>query len=140
MTTATTQKKTGIQWSPSTQLDDLDFVDNLALFVHTQQQLQEKTNTVAETSKKLGLNIHQGKTKILKINTADSTLITLTEQPLREVESFPYLGSTVDKRKGMPDVKIRIGKARAVFSQFKNVWASKDLSKKNQDQVIRLQC
>ena len=60
----------------------------------------------------------------------------LTGQPLEEKEIFTYLGSTVDKREGtVAYVKIRIGKARAVFLQLKKVWASRNLSKKN---IIRL--
>ena len=71
MTTATTQKENNIQLFFSEQLDDLNFVDDLALLAHIQQQMQDKTNTVVKTSRKLGLNIHKRKTKILKMNTAD---------------------------------------------------------------------
>ena len=134
-------EENGIQWSSPTQLDDLDFADDLPLLSHTQQQMQEKTNTVAETSRKLGLKIQQEKTKIFKVSTADSTPITRARQPLKEGKSFTYLGGSVDKREGtVADVKIRIGKTRAVFLQLKNVWTSIALSEKNQDQVIQLQC
>ena len=37
------------------QLDDLDFTDDIALISSTQQQMQEKTSLLAETSIKLGL-------------------------------------------------------------------------------------
>jgi len=48
---------------------------------------------------------------------------------LEEVNSFTYLGSVVDIQGGAEaDVKARIGKARAVFLQLKNVWSSKDLT------------
>jgi hypothetical protein len=48
-----------------------------------------------------------------------------------EVEAFTYLGSVVD-RKGNTDadVRERIGKARAVFVQPKNISSSKELSLK----------
>ena len=107
MTTATEEKKNGIQRSPSTQLDELDLADNLAFLAHTQQQIHKKTNTVAVTSRKLGLNIHQKKTKILNMNTADSTPFTLTRH-LEEAENFLYLGSTVDKREGRV-TRVKIG-------------------------------
>ena len=68
MKTSTAKKRNGIQWSPWTQLDDLDFADDLALLSHTQHQMQEKTSTVSENSAKLGLNIHRGKSKVLKVN------------------------------------------------------------------------
>ncbi|VDP79170.1 unnamed protein product [Schistosoma curassoni] len=51
------------------QLDDLDFADDLALLSQTQQQMQEKTNSVAAASAAVGLNIHEGKSRILRYNT-----------------------------------------------------------------------
>ena len=78
---------------------------------------------------RLGLNIHRGKSKVLKVNAASTTPILLDREALEEVENFTYLGSIVDKQGGTDaDVKIRIGKARAAFLQLKNVWASSDLS------------
>ena len=49
------------------KLDHLDFADDLALLSHTKQQMQEKTNIKAEHSARLGLNVHRGKSKILKV-------------------------------------------------------------------------
>ena len=57
--------KNGILWTSQSQLGDLDFADDLALLSHTHQQIQEKTDIVAEHSARLGLNIHRGKSKIL---------------------------------------------------------------------------
>lgn len=57
MATSTAQKRNGIQWSFRTQLDDLNFTDDLTLLSFSQQQMQKKTSTVAENSAKMGLNI-----------------------------------------------------------------------------------
>ena len=133
MKTSTAGKRNGIQWTLWTQLEDLDFVDDLALLSHTQQQMHEKTNDVATTSAQLGLNIHRGKTKVLKVkvNANNTHSIKLEELVLEEVEAFTYLGSVVDKQGGTDaDVRARIGKARAVFVQLKNIWGSKELSLK----------
>ncbi|KAK3780034.1 hypothetical protein RRG08_029727 [Elysia crispata] len=82
--------------------------------------MQEKTSIVAENSRRLGLNIHRGKSKILKINSASTAPILLEDVALEEVESFTYLGSIVDKKGGADaDVRVRIGKARAAFKQLK---------------------
>ena len=90
--------------------------------------MQEKTNIVSANSTRLGLTIHRGKSKVLKIKTDSVTPITLEGEALEEVESFTYLGSVVDKLGGTDaDVKVRIGKARAAFHQLKNVWGSSDL-------------
>jgi hypothetical protein len=72
MKTSRAQKQNGIQWTLRTKLDDLDFAGDLALLSHNQQQMQEKTSTVAENSKQIG-----GKSKVLKVNAASTTPIKL---------------------------------------------------------------
>ena len=112
-----------------TQLDDLDFADDLALLSHTQQQMQDKTNTIATNSARLGLSIHRGKSKILRVNAADTSPINLEGETLEEVEEFTYLGSIFDKQGGTDaDVRVRTGKARGAFIQLKNIWSSRDLA------------
>ncbi|VDP47385.1 unnamed protein product [Schistosoma curassoni] len=108
------------------QLDDLDFADDLALLSQTQQQMQEKTNSVSGASAAVGLNIHKGKSKILRYNTARTNPITIDGEDL---ETFTYLGSIIDERGGSDaDVKARIGKVRAAYLQLRNIWNSKQLS------------
>ncbi|VDO51339.1 unnamed protein product [Schistosoma margrebowiei] len=61
MKTSTSEWERGIQWTARIQLDDLDLTDDLALLSNTQQQMQEKTTSVAATPAAVGLNIHRGK-------------------------------------------------------------------------------
>ncbi|VDP44758.1 unnamed protein product, partial [Schistosoma margrebowiei] len=56
MKTSTCEGKRGIQWTSRMQLDDLDFADDLALLSQTQQQMQQKTTSVAEASAAIGFN------------------------------------------------------------------------------------
>ncbi|VDO62272.1 unnamed protein product [Schistosoma margrebowiei] len=77
MKKSTSGRKHGIQWTARMKLDDLDFVDDLALLSQTQQQIQEKTTSVAAASAVVGLNIHKGKNKVLLYNTPFSNPITL---------------------------------------------------------------
>ncbi|VDP35281.1 unnamed protein product [Schistosoma margrebowiei] len=89
---------------------------------------QIKTASLAAVSASVGLNIHKGKTKVLKFKTENSNPITLNAETLEDVESFTYLGSIIDKQGGSDaDVKARIGKARVAFLQLKNIWNSKQL-------------
>ncbi|KAH3746802.1 hypothetical protein DPMN_181218 [Dreissena polymorpha] len=60
MKTSTEQKRNGIRWNLWKQLEDLDFADDLALLSHTQQQMQERINMVANNSGRLGLTIKRG--------------------------------------------------------------------------------
>lgn len=49
----------GIQWSLWTQLDDLNFAEDLALLSHSQQQMQYKTSDLDTTSSQPRLHIHR---------------------------------------------------------------------------------
>ncbi|GFR83524.1 hypothetical protein ElyMa_005977300 [Elysia marginata] len=62
----------------------------------------------------------------MKLNTAVNTTIIVARASIREVDSFTYLGSVIDKEGGTEnDVKARIGKARPAFTMLKNIWSSK---------------
>ncbi|VDP46754.1 unnamed protein product [Schistosoma margrebowiei] len=129
MKTSTSEGKHEVQWTSRMQLDDLDFADDLALLSQTQQQIQEKRNSVAAASAAVGLNIHRGKSEILRYNTACTNPITIDGEALEDVKTFTYLGSIIDEHGGSDaDVKARIGKARAAYLQLRNIWKSKQLS------------
>ncbi|VDO90771.1 unnamed protein product [Schistosoma margrebowiei] len=100
-----------------------------ALIPHTHDQMQMKTTNVTAASASVGLNIHKGKTKVLKYNIENTNAITCDDETLEDVESFTYLGSIIDEQKeSAADVNARIGKASAAFLQLKNIWDSKQLS------------
>ncbi|VDP03499.1 unnamed protein product [Schistosoma curassoni] len=129
MKTSTFEGKRGTQWTAHKQLDDLDFADDLAFLSHTHEQMQMKTASVAAVSESVGLNIHKGKTKVLKYSTEKSNPITLDGGTLEDVESFTYLSSIIDERGGSDaNVNVRIGKARTAVLQMKDIWNSKQLS------------
>ncbi|VDO56161.1 unnamed protein product [Schistosoma margrebowiei] len=129
MKTSTSEGKHGIQWTSRMQLDDLNFTDDLALLSQTQQQMQEKTISVAAASAAVGLNIHKGKSKVLRYYTACTDPITIDREDLEDVKTFTYLGSIIDEQGGSDaDLKARIGKARAAYLQLRNIWNSKQLS------------
>ncbi|KAI0212468.1 hypothetical protein LSAT2_002611 [Lamellibrachia satsuma] len=126
MKTATKEKRNGIQWMMLTQLDDLDFADDLALQSHSHWQMQDKTTELALVSERVGLKINKRKTKILRTNATCETPIMLEGETLDEVKDFKYLGSVVDTHGGtVADVKKRISKARVALHLLRNVWKSK---------------
>ncbi|VDO64532.1 unnamed protein product [Schistosoma margrebowiei] len=57
METSVSAWKHGIQWTARMQLDYIDFANELALLSHIQQQMQEKTTSVAAAS--VGLDIRK---------------------------------------------------------------------------------
>ena len=59
---------------------------------------------------------------MIKINNTANTPITVGGKPIKEVESFVYLGSTITKQGGTDeDVTSRIGKARGAFIMLRKV-------------------
>ena len=126
MKTATKEKRNGIQWTMLTQLDDLDFADDLALLSHSHRQMQDKTTELALISERVGLKNNKRKTKILRTNATCETPIMLVGETLDEVKDFRYLSSIVVTPGGTEaDVKKRISKARVAFHLLRNVWKSK---------------
>ncbi|VDO27933.1 unnamed protein product [Schistosoma margrebowiei] len=142
MKTSISEEKHGIQWTSRMQLDDLDFADDLALLSQSQQQMQEKTTSVAAASAVVGLNIHKGKSKILQYNTTCTNPVTIDGEDLEDVITFTYFGNIIDEHgRSDADVKSRIGKARSVYLQLKDIWNSKQLSTntKHQSNNIAIQ-
>jgi hypothetical protein len=128
MRTSTANRRNGIQWTLWEQLEDLDCADDLALLSHSHQQMQDKTVVLDSISAQVGLKIHKGKTKILKINTTNTDQLDLQGNQLEEVEAFTYLGSIIDRQGGTnADAKARIGKARTACIQLKDIWRSRVL-------------
>ena len=129
MKETTRGENNGIQWTLFEQLDDLGFADDLALLAHNQNQMQDKTCSLETFSAKTGLRTSLRKTELIKINTTANTPITVGGKPIKEVESFVYLGSTITKQGGTDEyITSRIGKARGVFIMLKKVWTSKEIS------------
>nr|KAG5712555.1 hypothetical protein BaRGS_011529 [Batillaria attramentaria] len=121
MRQATDGKRTGIQWTFSKQLEDLDFADDIALLSHKQQNAQEKLNRVAEEAEKTGLKIN----------------ISKTEEDIKEVDKFTYLGSVVSKDGGTDeDIKSRTNKARHAFRTLRPIWRSTALSLRNKIRIF----
>lgn len=97
-----------------------DIAEDLALQSYDHIQKQEKT-AVLKTPIQIGLRINNNKTELMKINTSFRVQVTVGGEPIREVDSFVYLGSAVDRQGGTDfDVKVRIGKAQVAFVMPRN--------------------
>ncbi|VDP25158.1 unnamed protein product [Schistosoma margrebowiei] len=118
-------------------LKDLESFKYLGNIIDEQQE--SDIDVMARIGKARRFNIHKGKSKILRYNTACSNLVTIDREDLEDVKTFTYLGTFIDEQGGSdPDVKAWIGKARAAYLQLKNIWNSKQLSfNQLQDQNFR---
>ena len=82
---------TGIQWTLTNQLEDLDFADDISVLSHRFQDAQQKLNNVATEAAKTGLNINTKKTEIMRVNNAQNNPIQLQQEDIKEVGKFGYL-------------------------------------------------
>ena len=129
MCRTTADRPRGIQWSLFSQLEDLDFADDIAALSTTRCHLQEKTDRLSKFAKQAGLNINTFKTKVMCINATPDAPITAEGEQLDFVEEFTYLGSLVAKdNAAQKDIKARLGKARGAFARLQPVWKSKQFS------------
>nr|KAG5695646.1 hypothetical protein BaRGS_029136 [Batillaria attramentaria] len=137
MRQATDGKRTGIQWTFSKHLEDLDFADDIALLSHKQQDAQEKLNRVAEEAEKTGLKINISKTEVMRVNHKQHDPIRLHQEDIKEVDKFVYLGSVVSKDGGTDeDIKSRTNKARHAFRTLRPIWRSTALSLRNKIRIF----
>ncbi|VDP27249.1 unnamed protein product [Schistosoma curassoni] len=116
MMTSTSGMKHGIKWTARIQVDGLEFVDDLSLLSHTQQQMQEMTTSVASASAAaVGLNIHKGNSKILRYKTAYTNWILIYGEALMDVKTLKYLGSIIDEQGGS-DAYVNAQSKRNIFT------------------------
>ena len=131
MRKSTSDKARGIQWTLFSQLEDLDFVDDLAFLSVKLDHLQEKTGRLERYAKQTGLTINTSKTQVMSINTTPTTPVTVNGEPLEFVQDFTYVGSLISKDNGgQKDIKARLGKARCAFAKLQNIWKSNQYTTK----------
>ena len=131
ITNTTADRPRGIQWTLFSQLEDLDFADDLALLSTNHNNMQAKTERLNNFARQVGLSINTSKTQVLCVNSIPTGPIFVDEEPLEFVEDFTYLGSLISKDSGASkDIKARLGKAQSAFSQLRSIWRSKQYSLK----------
>ena len=136
MRQSTAGQKTGIQWTFTKQLEDLDFADNISLLSHKQQGAQEKLCRVAAEAEKTGLQINIGKTEAMRVNNKQDDPLRLHQEVIKEVDKFVYLGSVVSKDGGTDeDIKCRTNKARHAFNTLRPIKRS-TLSLRNKIRIL----
>ena len=133
MKTTTKNRRNGIQWIVWSQLEDLDFADDLALLSHSHEQMQDKTDLLNLVSAQTNMN----KTKIMKANTKSKNVVIVGGKRLEETDCFTYLGSKINKTGCTEeDTKVRIQKARGAFLILSKIWKSKLIKLKTKMRIF----
>ena len=122
-------RRTGIQWSLTSILEDLDYADDLGLLSSRHQDIQQKTETLSSIANTIGLKVNEQKTQIIRKNTRSDQPIMLDNKPLEDVQEFVYLGSKVTPDGDcINEINSRISKAGQAFGMLRSIWKNKNLS------------
>jgi len=94
--------------------------------------LQQLTDKVDGSSRRMGLRISTGQTKTMTIGKQhEDRQIKLGEEVLEQVTKFVYLGGTLTKDgRCTEDIRRRIGLACAAFGKLDKMWRAKSISLK----------
>ena len=128
MRCSTQGKRQGIQWTLTSELEDLDYADDIGLLSHWYQDAQLKTESLTQTPSTIGLKVNEKKTKVLRKNAITNNPVTVSGRPIKDVHEFVYLGSKVTTD-GDCDVEVtkRISKVNQAFAMLRPIWRSTGL-------------
>ena len=106
----------------TTQLEDLDFADDICLISHRLSDMQSKTEELSTTAQKIGLKASKTMTKYTRMNSRTNELIKQQGENTEEVEEFTYLGSkmTADGSSER-EINARLSKAGQAFATLRNI-------------------
>ena len=108
---------------------DLDFADDVSLIAEMREILELSLAIMQEEASPLGLELNWSKTKILTTEQLPSgeTKTLVNGNQVEIVDSFTYLGSTVNKLGSSTDEVLRriIITKQSLKSLDKNIWRSK---------------
>ena len=122
MRKATEDKRRGIRLNFRAMLEDLDFADDIALLLSTFSDLKKMTGRLAEEAAREALKLNARKCKTLRTEcTSSRKNIVVDGVEVDHVESFTYLGATVEKEGGgSKDIKYRLKKAFGAFQGLRS--------------------
>ena len=134
-------RRMGIQWTLTKQLEDQDFADDISLLSPRHEDAQTKLEHVAGEAEKVGLQININKTEVMRVNYNRQEAMQLQGKEIKETDSFTYQGSVVSKDGGTDeDIRNRINKARHAFNTLRPIWRATSLSLQNKIRIFRYKC
>ena len=84
--------------------------------------MQEKVEALKEAAQRVGLEIKQEKTKVLRTNNLQEAPILIGGKAVEDVQEFVYLGNKISQAGGTDeDISARIRKARQAFAILRPV-------------------
>ena len=111
---------------PSKAITDVDYADDIAILANTPDQAETLLHSLERAAAGIGLYVNAHKTEYMCYNQTGD-ISTLEGTPLKLVEKFTYLGSSVSSTE--KDIETRLTKAWTAINRLLIIWKS-DLTDK----------
>ena len=111
---------------PAKTITDADYADDIAILANTPNQAETLLYSLERAAAGIGLYVNAHKTEYMCYNQTGD-ISTLDGTPLKLVDKFTYLGSSVASTE--KDIKTRLTKARTAINRLSIIWKS-DLTDK----------
>ena len=111
---------------PATTITDADHADDIAILANTPDQAETLLHSLERAAASIGLYVNAHKTEYMCYNQTGD-ISTLEGTPLKLVDKFTYLGSSVESTE--KDIETRLTKARTAINRLSIIWKS-DLTDK----------
>ena len=111
---------------PATTITDADYADDIAILANTPDQAETLLHSLERAAASIGLHVNAHKTEYMCYNQTGD-ISTLEGTPLKLVDKFTYLGSSVELTE--KDIETRLTKAWTAINRLSTIWKS-DLTDK----------
>ena len=111
---------------PATTITDADYADDIAILANTPDQAETLLHSLERAAASIGLHVNAHKTEYMCYNQTGD-ISTLEGTPLKLVNKFTYLGSSVESTE--KDIETRLTKAWTAINRLSIIWKS-DLTDK----------
>ena len=111
---------------PATTITDADYADDMVILANTPNQAEKLLHRLERVAAGIGLYVNKHKTEYMCYNQTGD-ISTLDETPLKLVDKFTYLGSSVSSTE--KDIDTRLTKAWTAINRLSIIWKS-DLTDK----------
>ena len=111
---------------PATTITDADYADDIAILANTPDQAETLLHSLEQAAANIGLYVNAHKTEYMCYNQTGD-ISTLEGTPLKLVDKFTYLGSSVESTE--KDIETRLAKAWTAINRLSIIWKS-DLTNK----------
>ena len=111
---------------PATTITDADYADDIAILANTPDQAETLLHSLEQAAASIGLYVNAHKTEYMCYNQTGD-IATLEGTPLKLVDKFTYLGSSVESTE--KDIETRLTKAWTAINRLSIIWKS-DLTDK----------